>query len=88
MRRYHEVLIIEGRKNGKTTEIAAIECYMLIADGEGAPQVYNLATSAEQAGLGFNAVMRMIAQSPTLSRRIKKRQFIRNSNTRIIKTRI
>ena len=74
MRRYHEVLIIEGRKNGKTTEIAAIECYMLVADGEGAPQVYNLATSAEQAGLGFNAVMRMIAQSPTLSRRIKKRQ--------------
>lgn len=74
MRRYHEVLIIEGRKNGKTTEIAAIECYMLIADGEGAPQVYNLATSAEQAGLGFNAVMRMIAQSPTLSKRIKKRQ--------------
>lgn len=74
LRRYHECLIIEGRKNGKTTEIAAIECYMLLGDGEGAPQVYNLATSSDQASLGFDAVHRMILQSPVLRKRIRKRK--------------
>lgn len=73
-RKFREVLVIEGRKNGKTTELAAIELYMLLADGEGAPQIYNLATAAEQAGLGFAACRRMIAQSPTLASRIKKRK--------------
>lgn len=73
-RKYNEVLIIEGRKNGKTTELAALEPYMLLADGEGAPQIYNLATAAEQAGLGFAACQRMIAQSPALSKRIRKRK--------------
>ena len=74
LRQYNECLIIEGRKNGKTTEIAALENYMLLADGEGAPQVYNLATARDQAMLGFNACMRMIGQSPVLSKRIKKRK--------------
>lgn len=73
-RKYNEVLIVEGRKNGKTTELAALEPYMLLADGEGAPQIYNLATAAEQAGLGFAACQRMIAQSPALSKRIRKRK--------------
>lgn len=72
LRQYNECLIVEGRKNGKTTEIAALETYMLVADGEGAPQVYNLATARDQAMLGFNACMRMIKQSPMLSKRIRK----------------
>ena len=74
LRQYNECLIVEGRKNGKTTEIAALETYMLVADGEGAPQVYNLATARDQAMLGFNACMRMIKQSPMLSKRIRKRK--------------
>jgi phage terminase large subunit-like protein len=74
LRQYNECLIIEGRKNGKTTEIAALETFMLLADGEGAPQVYNLATARDQAMLGFNACMRMIGQSPVLSKRIRKRK--------------
>lgn len=74
LRQYTECLIIEGRKNGKTTEIAALETFMLLADGEGAPQVYNLATARDQAELGFNACQRMILQSPVLSRHIRKRK--------------
>lgn len=73
-RQYNECLIVEGRKNGKTTEIAALENFMLLADREGAPQVYNLATARDQAMLGFNACMRMIKQSPMLSKRIRKRK--------------
>ena len=74
LRQYNECLIVEGRKNGKTTELAALESFMLLADGEGAPQVYNLATARDQAMLGFNACYRMILQSPMLSKRIRKRK--------------
>lgn len=73
IRQYNEVLIIEGRKNGKTSEVAAVELAMLVNDGEGAPQIYNIATQLEQAKLGFNAALKMIKQSPLLSKHIKKR---------------
>ncbi|WP_339145441.1 MULTISPECIES: terminase TerL endonuclease subunit [unclassified Sutcliffiella] len=73
LRQYNEVLIIEGRKNGKTTEMAAVEVDLLINDNEGSPQIYNVATMLEQAKLGFNAAHKMIQQSPLLSKHIRKR---------------
>lgn len=73
LRQYNEVMIVEGRKNGKTTETAAVEIDMLCNDGEGAPQIYNIATMLDQAKLGFNAAHKMIIQSPDLSKHIKKR---------------
>lgn len=73
LRQYNECLIIEGRKNGKTTEIAAVENDMLVNDGEGSPQIYNVATMLDQAKLGFNACYKMIKQSPLLSKHIRKR---------------
>ncbi len=73
LRQYNECLIIEGRKNGKTTETAAVEIDMLIDDKEGAPQIYNIATMLDQAKLGFNAAVKMIRQSPMLSANVKKR---------------
>jgi len=73
LRQYNECLIIEGRKNGKTTETAAVEIDLLLNDKEGSPQIYNLATMLEQAKLGFNAAHKMIMQSPALSKWIRKR---------------
>lgn len=73
LRQYNECLIVEGRKNGKTTETAAIEIDLLVNDGEGSPQIYNVATQREQAMLGFNAAHKMIKQSPLLSKHVKKR---------------
>lgn len=73
LRQYNECLIIEGRKNGKTTETAAVETDMLVNDGEGSPQIYNIATMLDQAKLGFNAAHKMIKQSPMLSKHVKKR---------------
>lgn len=73
LRQYNECLIIEGRKNGKTTETAAVEIDGLVNDGEGSPQIYNIATMLEQAKLGFNACHKMIRQSPQLAKHIKKR---------------
>lgn len=73
IRQFNECLIIEGRKNGKTTETACVELDLLINDKEGAPQIYNLATMLEQAKLGFNACHKMVMQSPTLAKWIRKR---------------
>lgn len=72
-RQFKEVLTIEGRKNGKTSETAALEIYMLMADREGAPQVYNVANSEDQARLAFNAALRIRRQSPAIAKRIRKR---------------
>jgi len=73
LRQFNEVLIIEGRKNGKTTEIAAVELDMLLNDKEGAPQVYNVATKQDQARLGFDAAWKMQQQSTLIKKHVKKR---------------
>lgn len=73
LRQYQECLTIEGRKNGKTTEMAAVEIDLLANDGAGSPQVYNVATKRDQAMLGFNAVHSMIKRSSDLSGILRKR---------------
>lgn len=74
LRQYLEVLDIRGRKNGKTTELAADELHMLVGDNEGSPEVYNIATKLEQAKKGFNECYKMVQQSHYLNRHIKKRK--------------
>lgn len=73
LRQHQEVFIIVGRKNGKSSLAAAIELYMLMADGEGAPQIYNVATKKEQAELAFNAALKMMRQSKKLLHHLNKR---------------
>lgn len=73
LRQYNEVEIVEGRKNGKTSELGAVELDLLCNDRENSPQIYNLATKRDQANLGFNAVHKMVMRSPYLSKYIRKR---------------
>jgi len=73
-RQYNECLTIEGRKNGKTTEMAAVEIDLLVNDKEGSPEIYNIATKADQAKKGYTEAIKMIQQSPELSGFIRKRQ--------------
>ena len=73
LRRFQEVFIVVGRKNGKTSLAAAWELYMLIADGEGAPQIYNVANSSTQAELAFSACLRMRNQSSAIRKHARKR---------------
>ncbi len=73
LRRFWEAMIIEGRKNGKSCECAALELYGLIGDGEGAPQIYSVATKLDQAKLSFNYANNMRIQSPAISKAVKKR---------------
>ena len=72
LRQFQEVMVVMGRKNGKTSWGAAVELYMLVADGEGAPQIYNVATSKDQASLAYGAVLKMVKQSPDLTKIVVK----------------
>jgi len=73
VRQYQEVLWIMGRKNGKTALASAIEIDLLVNDGEGAPEVYNVATARDQAAKGFNNALRMVKTSPFLAKHVRKR---------------
>lgn len=72
LRQFNEAFNVRGRKNGKTTEQAALASYMLTKDGEGAPQCYSAATSKDQASLLYGALLNMVRQSPDLSKRLHK----------------
>lgn len=73
-RRFREVIDIRGRKCGKSTETAAVELYMMIADGESGAEIYCCANKLDQAKLVFNEAVNMRSQSPALSSVTKKRQ--------------
>ena len=72
-RKHKEVLVVVARKNGKTTWVAGEAGNMQINDGEGGPQIRNLATKKDQAKLLFNAFDKMRLQSPNLKQWFKKK---------------
>lgn len=74
LRRYQEVLNIIARKNGKTTLLSAIQLYMLVADKEGSPECYQIATARDQAMKGFTECCKMTKQSEAISKYVRKRQ--------------
>lgn len=84
-KRQHQYTLVEmARKLGKSSLAAAIEIYMLVADNEGAPQIYNAATSKAQASLAYGAVWRMVRQSPKLLKILRKGTVIERAENGII----
>lgn len=73
-RRFRETLFLVGRKNGKSTLLAALALYMLVADYEGAAEIYSVATKKDQAKKTLTEAVNMIKQSPELRAVIKKRR--------------
>lgn len=70
-RKYQEVMLVVGRKNGKSTLAAAIGLYMQMADGEPGPEVYAVATKKDQAKIIWLEAKRMVRKSPSLRKRMK-----------------
>jgi phage terminase large subunit-like protein len=70
VRRYRELYLSTGRKNGKTELVGGLVLYLLVADGEEAAEIYGLALDKDQAALAYNAAARMVALSPILGRRL------------------
>jgi Phage terminase-like protein, large subunit len=73
-RRFRETLFLVARKNGKTTLLSALALYMLVADGEGAAEIYSVATKKDQAKKVLTEAVNMVKQSPALRTDLKKRR--------------
>ena len=73
-RQIRQVLMMLGRKNGKTSVLAAIMLYMLTSDMpiELGAEVYCCATSEAQARKCFGAADAMKLKSPALSKRLRR----------------
>jgi phage terminase large subunit-like protein len=74
LRKYRETLFLVARKNGKSTMLAAIALYCMVADGEPGAEIYSTATKKDQARLLFDEAQNMVKQSPALSKHIRKRK--------------
>ena len=74
LRQFREVLVVMGRKNGKTLLDAAIAVYMMIADGEYGARAFFVASRLDQARLAFEAFFQMISKEPKLAAKAKKRR--------------
>ncbi len=74
LRRFRESLFYCGRKNGKSTMLAGIALYMMIADNEPGAEVYSTATKKDQARIIFDETHNMVKQSPEINRYVKKRK--------------
>lgn len=74
LRQYREAMFYVARKNGKSTMLAGIALYMLVADLEAGAEVYSVATKRDQARLIFEEAYNMVKQSPQLRELLKKRK--------------
>lgn len=84
VRTFSEILIIIGRKNGKTLLAAAISTYAAVLDGEYGGRIYFIAPKLEQAKICYNAMCEMIRTDPDLSQIGRRRRddlFFERFNT-------
>jgi phage terminase large subunit-like protein len=71
LRRFRTAYIETPRKNGKTSLLAGLGLYLLVADGEAGSEVYSAATKREQAKLSWGEAVRMVKASPALSEMVQ-----------------
>ena len=86
VRQFREVVLILGRKSGKTLLAAAIASYCAFIDGEYGARIYFTAPKLEQARLCYNAFYQMVLKEPRLKDRIDKRRsdiYIAESNSSV-----
>lgn len=70
-RRFRRAYIEQGKGNGKSPLAGGIGLLGLSADGEAGAQVYAAAAKREQAGILFADAVKMVKQSPALSKRLQ-----------------
>lgn len=85
-RQFREVVLVVGRKSGKTLLASAIASYCAFVDGEYGARIYFTAPKLEQAYLCFDAFYQMVLKEPKLVSRAKKRRtdiYIEESNSSV-----
>lgn len=70
-RRFREVYIEVPRKNGKSTILAGIGLYGLVADGEPGAEIYSAACTKDQAKIVWDEAVAMRSKSESLSKKIQ-----------------
>ena len=84
VRVFREVLIVMGRKNGKTLLSACMMALIMYLDPDYGKRVYTVATRRDQARLSFDALFQMIQKEPELAEMTQKRRtdlYIAETNT-------
>ncbi len=71
LRRFKRAYLEVAKKNGKSTLVSALTLVLLLADEEGAPEVYINACDREQASIVFDEAARMVGASPGLTSRLE-----------------
>ena len=74
IRVFREIMIVIGRKNGKTLLSACIIAALLYLDPDYGKRVYTVATRRDQAMLSYNALYQMIMKEPELAEITQKRR--------------
>lgn len=67
-RRYQKAFITTAKKSGKSTVLAGLPMYMLLADGEEEAEVYSTAVDRDQASIVFRKTLRSVRLSSHLSK--------------------
>lgn len=87
-RRFRRCYVEVAKKNGKSTLVSALTLYLILADGEGAPEVYLNACDRNQARIVFDEAARMVRSSPELSQRLQpidtRHRIVSPSNNGVI----
>lgn len=71
LRRYRRAAIFVSKKNGKSSLMAALVLYHLLADGEPGAAVFGAAVDRIQAGLIYRAVAASVRANPELTRALE-----------------
>jgi phage terminase large subunit-like protein len=71
LRRYRVGYITTPKKNGKSTLLAGIGLYLLVADQEAGAEVYGCGVDGNVASIVFREAASMVRASPLLARRLE-----------------
>jgi phage terminase large subunit-like protein len=71
LRRFRRAFLLAAKKSGKSPLVSAIGLYLLVGDGEAAPEIYVCACDRDQAGIIFTEAARMVEYSPSLSKKVE-----------------
>lgn len=73
-RRFKEVMLLIARKSGKTSLLAIVMLYMLLADKEQGAEIYSISTKLDISKKSFDECWAVVRKSPHIAELIKKRQ--------------
>lgn len=73
-RQFTEIVLVIGRKQGKTAIMSGVACFHLFVDGGYGARVYVCATKLDQAALCYEGIYQTIRKEPIMDRMTKRRR--------------